>query len=175
MLTDDGGSLSSPHDFTESALAQLDFQLVTAKRNCLEEEVGWLCTLGKIWFCFLFFFLLKQDQSWQKFTREQTTSLVTRETAVRVTEDVAHILSELKIIASKRWRHILLCRVCCCAFPKLFVLCYNSTNQRKDMNGRKNKYQLSIYFIMFSQSDLDAERCVRMWCQRVRIQRKKAF
>lgn len=173
LLKDDGGSLSRPRDFTESTLPQLYFQLVTTKRNCLEEEVGWLCTLGDIWFCC--FFPPQTRPIMTKFTREQTTSLVSRETAVRVTEDVAHILSELKIIASKWWRQILLCRVCCWAFPKLFALCYNSTNQKKNMNGRKNKYQVCIYFIVFSQSDLDAERFVRMWCQRVGIQRKKAF
>lgn len=48
LLKDDGGSLSRPRDFTESTLPQLYFQLVTTKRNCLEEEVGWLCTLGDI-------------------------------------------------------------------------------------------------------------------------------
>lgn len=173
LLTDDGGSLSRPRDFTESTLPQLYFQLVTTKRNCLEEEVGWLCTLGDIWFCC--FFSPSNKTNHDKIHSGTDHQLSQSGNSCEGYRGRAHILSELKIIASKWWRQILLCRVCCWAFPKLFALCYNSTNQKKNMNGRKNKYQVSIYFIVFSQSDLDAERFVRMWCQRVGIQRKKAF
>lgn len=68
---------------------------------------------GYLTLLYFLFFFSETRLIMAKFTGEQTTSWVDCwATAVRVTEDVARILSELKIITPQCWRQILLCWVC---------------------------------------------------------------